>query len=88
MTLVIAVAAMPMSTGIVKRRCMTPAGEHTSLASLAIRGRGAVIAHSLNEKPIEIGGFDLSISWVTVSRQMFADILLLIAEPQLPPTPA
>jgi hypothetical protein len=85
MTLVIAVAAMPMSTGIVKRRCITPADEHTSLA---IRGRGAVIAHSLNEKPIEIGGFDLLISWVMVSRQMFADILLLIAGPWAPPTPA
>jgi hypothetical protein len=77
-TLVIAVAAMPMSTGIVKRRCMIPAGEH---ATLAIRGRGAVIAHSLNEKPIEIGGFDLSINWITVSRQMFTDILLQIAGP-------
>jgi hypothetical protein len=47
-----------------------------------------VIAHSLNEKPIEIGGFDLSISWVTVLRQMFADILLLIAGPWAPRAPA
>ena len=66
------------------------------MRTLACRNRGAVVVDQLLEKPIKIGAKVVShrryvtfqMAEVAVPRQMFAEILSLIARLQAPPAPA